>query len=198
MDDREIVAAILSRNQRITQQFLYVKCYPLFKSIFDNYFTDCQTCVEFINEIYIHLMTPMASTGLCKLQSFQFGSTLTTWLKTVAVYYCYEHYRRKRITIVEEKNDSSESSGDRLDRLAASIYEEAPNMSVYDLETILNLMPNRRYSSIIRMLYLEGMTKEETAANLNINMANFYNLHLRAKQQFQNVLRKEGNYGTRL
>lgn len=199
MDDREIVAAILSRNQRVTQEFLYIKCYPLFKSIFDNYYTDCNSCVEFINEIYIHLMSTNEKTGLCKLQTFQFGSSLITWLKTVAVYFCYGNFRkRQKLTPVEEKNDSSEASDDRLDRLAASIYEEAPNMSIYDSDTILNLMPNKRYSSIIRMLYIEGMTKEETADNLKISMANFYNLHLRAKQQFNEVLKKEGNYGPRL
>ena len=44
-----IVNAILLRDQKVTQQYLYVKCYPLFKSVYDNYYTDCQSCIEFIN-----------------------------------------------------------------------------------------------------------------------------------------------------
>lgn len=194
-DDRMIVNAILLRDQKITQQYLYIKCYPLFKSVFDNYYTDCLSCMEFINEIYIHLLTPK-DTGLCKLQTFQFGSTLTTWLKTVAVYYCYEHYRRKqKISFVEEKKETDSYQGDRFNQYAASMYVEDSIMSKDDLEAILSLMPNKRYSMIIRLQYLEGMTNEETASALQMSMDNFYNKHMRAKKQFNEIINKEGRYG---
>lgn len=190
-----VVHAILLRDQKVTQQYLYIKCYPLFKSIYDNYYTDCQSCVEFINEIYIHLLTPNKDNNLCKLQTFQFGSTLTTWLKTVAVYYCYEHYRRKqKVSFVEEKIESEDYRSDRFDQFAASMYEETI-MSRDDLEAILNLMPNKRYSMIIRLRYLEGMSNEETAASLQMGMDNFYNKHMRAKKQFNDIIKKEGRYG---
>lgn len=194
-DDRMIVNAILLRDQKITQQYLYIKCYPLFKSVFDNYYTDCLSCMEFINEIYIHLLTPK-DTGLCKLQTFQFGSTLTTWLKTVAVYYCYEHYRRKqKISFVEEKKETDSYQGDRFNQYVASMYVEDSIMSKDDLEAILSLMPNKRYSMIIRLRYLEGMTNEETASALQMSMDNFYNKHMRAKKQFNEIINKEGRYG---
>lgn len=196
MDDRMVVNAILLRNQKVTQQYLYIKCFPLFKAIYDNYYTDCQSCIEFINEIYILLMAPNAETGLCKLQTFQFSSTLTTWLKTVAVYYCYGRYRKKgKITFVEENTISNTGNGDRFNQIAASLYVEEQAMSLEDLEVILRLMPNKRYSSIIRMRYLEGMTNEETASALQMSMDNFYNKHLRAKRQFNEIIRKEGRYG---
>lgn len=195
MEDRMIVNAILLRDQKVTQQYLYIKCYPLFKSVFDNYYTDCQSCMEFINEIYIHLLTPK-DTGLCKLQSFQFGSTLTTWLKTVAVYYCYEHYRRKqKISFVEEKKETDSYLCDRFNQYAASMYVEDSIMSRDDLEAILSIMPNKRYSMIIRLRYLEGMTNEETASALQMSMENFYNKHMRAKRQFNEIINKEGRYG---
>lgn len=190
-----IVNAILLRDQKVTQQYLYIKCYPLFKSVFDNYYTDCQSCMEFINEIYIHLLTPK-DTGLCKLQTFQFGSTLTTWLKTVAVYYCYEHYRRKqKISFVEEKKETDSYQCDRFNQYAASMYVEDSIMSRDDLEAILSIMPNKRYSMIIRLRYLEGMTNEETASALQMSMDNFYNKHMRAKRQFNEIINKEGRYG---
>lgn len=199
MDDHMIVDAILLRDQKVTQQYLYIKCYPLFKSVYDNYYTDCQSCMEFINEIYIHLMTPRKDTGLCKLQTFQFGSTLTTWIKTVAIYYSYEHYRRKqKVPFVEEKIKINSYEGDRFDKAAASMYEEEPTMGREDLEIILSMMPNKRYSSIIRLRYLEGMSNEDTAAALQMSMDNYYNKHLRAKKQFSEVLKKEGRYGNLL
>lgn len=194
--DRLIVSAILSRDQTVTQHFLYVKCYPLFKSVFDNYHTDCQTCVEFINEIYIHLMTPNRETGICKLQSFRFESSLTTWLKTVAVYYCYAHFRRKHcVTLVENKLEKDDFSSDRFDTFAASIYAETDAFGTDDMETILNMMPNKRYSLIIRLRYFEGLTNEETANALNMSIDNYYNKHLRAKRQFKDILIREGLYG---
>ena len=191
-----IVNAILLRDQRVTQQYLYIKCYPLFKSVYDNYYTDCQSCIEFINEIYVHLLMPNKNTNLCKLQSFQFGSTLTTWLKTVAVYYCYEHYRRKeKISFVEEKIEAEGYQSDRFSQFAASMYIEESIMSKNDIETILRLMPNKRYSMIIRLRYLEGLSNEETASALQMSMDNYYNKHMRAKKQFNETINKEGRDG---
>lgn len=196
MADQDIVNAILLRDRKVTQQYLYIRCYPLFKSVYDNYYTDCQSCMEFINEIYIHLLTPNAETGECKLQSFRFGSTLTTWLKTVAVFYCYGKYRKKKeIDILPEINERAEVRGDRFDTYAASMYEESNPTAYSDVETILSLMPNKRYSQLIRLRYVENMSNEETAEALGMSMDNFYNKHRRARIQFIQVLEKEQRYG---
>lgn len=195
-DDQRIVEALLQRDSRVTQQYLYIKCYPLFKSIYDNYYTDSESCVEFINEIYVHLMTPDIETGLCKLQSFKFNSTLTTWIKMVAIYYCYGRFRRKqKVTLVEQKIEDDDYHSDRFDKFAASIYEEVSPMTSEDVNVLLDMMPNKRYSMIIRLRYLDGLTNEETAAALQMSMDNFYNKHRRAKAQFMEILNKEGYYG---
>lgn len=191
-DDKFVVESIIGRNQIVTQQYLYVRCYPMFKSVFDNYYTDCCTCVEFINEIYLHLLTPNRNTGICKLETFQFRSSFTTWLKMVAIYYCYEHFRRKRkIDFVEEKKVIGEYASDRLDLFAASIYEESSFLVLGDIEKILDLMPNKRYSMIIRLRYVNGLTNEETAAAMQMSMDNFYNKQMRAKRQFSEILNRE-------
>lgn len=191
-----IVNAILLRDKKVTQQYLYIKCYPLFKSIYDNYYTDCESCIEFINEVYLHLLTPNKNTGLCKLQSFKFGSTLTTWLKTVSIYYCYEHYRRKQIiSFVEERIETDNFQSDRFNQFETSMHIEESYMNRDDIEAILGLMPNKRYSLIIRLRYLEGLSNDETALVLKMSKDNFYNKHMRAKKQFNEILKKEGRYG---
>ena len=191
-----IVNAILLRDKKVTQQYLYIKCYPLFKSIYDNYYTDCESCIEFINELYLHLLTPNKNTGLCKLQSFKFGSTLTTWLKTVSIYYCYEHYRRKQIiSFVEERIETDNFQSDRFNQFETSMHIEESYMNRDDIEAILGLMPNKRYSMIIRLRYLEGLSNDETALVLKMSKDNFYNKHMRAKKQFNEILKKEGRYG---
>ena len=195
--DLMVVESLLRRDAHVTQQYLYIKCYPLFKSIFDNYYTDSQSCIEFINEIYVHLMTPNPETGQCKLQTFQFNSTLTTWIKMVAIYYCYGRYRRKqKVSYVEQKIEEDDYQSDRFDKFAASIYEEESPMTHDDVNVLLDMMPNKRYSMIIRLRYLDGLTNEETAEALQMSMDNFYNKHRRAKLQFMEILKKEGYYGT--
>lgn len=199
MDDRTVVKELLLRNQKVTRKYLYIKCYPLFKAIYDNYYTDCQSCVEFINEIYLHLMMPNRDTGECKLQSFHFGSTLTTWLKTVSIYYCYMHFRRRqKVKMVEHKIEMNEGETDRFDLFAASMYDEQPTMSYDDMEAILALMPNKRYSMLMRLRYIECFSNEETAEALQMTMSNYYNKHLRAKMQFNEILKKEQTYEKRI
>ena len=60
-----------------------------------------------------------------------------------------------------------------------------------DVETLLNRMTNKRYREIIRLRYVEGMDNEETAEALCMTMANFYNKHKLAKEQFISILGKE-------
>ena len=190
-NDHDIVEALLRRDESITRDFFYRKCYPLFKSIFDNYQTDCSSCMEFISEIYVHILTPNRETGLCKLDNFRFQSTLFTWLKTVCLFYCYKRFERVNKTQTERFSDKFEEGGVRIDTVSGSINTDNLSMAIYDIEVILRLMPNKRYSQLIRLRYLDGHTNEETAALLGMNMNTFYNKHKLAKEQYIKILNKE-------
>lgn len=194
VNDQDIVWALLHRDEKVTKDFFYIKCYPLFKSVYDNYHTDCSTCMEFINEIYIHLLTPSRDSGQCKLEQFQFRSTLFTWIKSVCLFYCYKKYERIKklpITVSSEKNiDYSVRSHE----FSESICLDESSLHSDDTETILRLMPNRRYSQLIRFRYVEGHTNEETAQLMGMNMNTFYNKHKMAKEQYVKTLKKE-EYG---
>lgn len=50
-------------------------------------------------------------------------------------------------------------------------------MNRIDVEAILNLMPDKRYSTLIRLRYLEQKTNEETAGALGMSMDNYYHKH---------------------
>lgn len=188
--DRAIVDAILHRDSKITIDFFYTRCYPLFKSVYDNYYTDCSSCIEFINEIYIHIMTPDKETGVCKLRKFRFESTFFTWLKTVCVFYCYKRFSRKSQMETERISDFFDDDGVRLP-VTSDSYNIEDQLQRDDVETILRLMPNRRYSMLIDLKYIKGLSNEETANMLGMNMNTFYNKHKCAKEQFIKTLRKE-------
>lgn len=191
INDRDIVYALLQRNESVTRDFFYRKCYPLFKSVYDNYHTDCSSCMEFISEIYIHIMTPGKKTNLCKLEQFKFQSTLFTWLKTVCLFYCYKKYERKRKYPTKNISEKFDDDGVRIDAISESINMDRPFLENYDAEVILRLMPNRRYSQLLRLRYFQGHTNEETAQILGMNMNTYYNKHKMAKEQYLKILRKE-------
>ena len=187
MSDREIVAALLARDKAITEAFFYHKCYPLFKSYFDNYYTDCESCFEFINEMYLYLMLPNGDTQQSYLQKFSFRCSLTNWLKVVTQSYCYQLFRKKGDTIQENFDDT-----ERFDTVSDSIDIESSVFDAADLQLVLQSMPNPRYRELIRLRYIEELPNEEVAQRLEMSLDNFYNKHYFAKKQFLTALKKEG------
>ena len=187
LSDKAIVEAIIARDAEITKLFFYEKCYPLFKSVFEKYETDCKDCIEFINEIYVHIMVRSSKTGLSKLEGFGFNCTLTNWLKIVTENFCHQIFKKKKRMPIDEKPDGSDS----LDQITDSIGIDLHLLDLSDLDKLLGMMPNERYRLLIRYRYVEGRTNEETAGLLGMNMDNYYNKHRLAKKQFRQILKKE-------
>lgn len=186
LSDKEIVSAILRRDGEVTTYFFDKKCYPLFKSIYDSYYTDCEDWHELASEIYVYIMVP-DSKGICKLAAFQFRCTLTRWLKIVTVNYCHDLYVKK-IDLVEEGLKDNVS----ISRIEQSVDFDFRNINRTDVMNIIGLMPNQRYRKLIEYRYVQKFSNEKTAALLSMTMANYYNKHKLAKAQFVAVLRKEG------
>lgn len=196
--DLRIAQSLINKDEQITRKYFYQQCYPLFKSIYDNYYTDCENCKEFIDEIYIVVLAPSKATGKCQMENFRGESTLTSWLKTACLYYCYKQfelkekmpkYERIRPSMKNEDDDS-----DRNDAIYGSIEIDFTNLDRQDALTILKQMSNKRYSELIRLRYLEQMTNEETAKALGMTMENYYNKHKLAKKQYEQIFRKEAHH----
>ena len=190
MTDQQIVRALIGRDKDVTRAFFYKQCYPLFNSIFNHYYTDCNDCIEFINEMYIYIMSPQRSSGKSKLESFRFESTLYTWIKTVCLFYCYARFEEKQQMQIEQNNEVADRNIDNTE----SIQMDFTNINREDIMKILAQMPNDRYRELIRLRYLECCTNEETAQQLGMTMENYYNKHKLAKEQYLKVYRKEARY----
>lgn len=189
MTDQQIVTALINRDREVTRAFFYIKCYPLFNSIFEHYYTDCDNCIEFINEMYIYMMSPQRSSGRSKLESFRFESTLLTWVKVVCLYYCYARFEEKQRIDIDKNYDLA----DRNDSVSDSLQLDMTTLNKEDIMHILALMPNIRYRTLIRLRYLEGYSNEATAEALGMTMDNYYNKHRLAKVQYLQVYRKEAH-----
>lgn len=198
-EDLQIAQSLIRRDIDITRKFFYQQCYPLFKSIYDNYYTDCINCKEFIDEIYIVVLAPSKITGKCQMENFRGESTLVSWIKTSCLYYCYGKYKLKhRMPIYEplphstEKDDNDEDIfSDRKNDEQFSNQIDFSGMNRADVETLLEMMPNVRYRTIIRLLYLEQKTHKETAEALGMTMDNYYNKRILAEKQYLKICRKE-------
>lgn len=198
-EDLQIAKSLINRDERVTRDYYYKECYPLFKSIYDNYYTDCKCCKEFMDEIYIVVLAPSKITGKCQMENFRGESTLRTWLKTACLYYCYNKYElQKRLPPYErlprnseKKNEDEDLFGDRSKQEELSNPIDFNDMNRADVEALLNMMPNIRYRNIIRLLYLEQKTHKEVAEALGMSMANYYNKRILAEKQYMQVCRKE-------
>ncbi len=191
LTDQEIVKAILCRNSEVTKEFLYGRCYSLFASIHSKYYTDCDTPVELIDEIYVYILLPHRETRRSKLQDFGFRCSLTMWLKIVTENYCRQLFA-KRIP----KDQNFDGEDDSFERIVDSVEIEINNLFIEEekmtVQRILNKMPNVRYRRLIELRYLQEKTNEETAAALNMKIDSYYPKHKLAKAQLYMVLKKEG------
>lgn len=199
LHDLQIAKALLDRDEQVTRKYFYQQCYPLFKSIYDNYYTDCTCCKEFIDEIYVLVLAPSKTTGKCQLENFRGESTLASWLKTACLYYCYKQFDLKeKMPKYERLPHSNEKEfdedGDRNDEIYGSIEIDLSNLEREDAITRLRQLPNKRYGELLRLRYVESLTNEETANKLGTTMENYYNLHKRAKEQYDKVHGKEGRH----
>ena len=193
-EDLLIARELIDHNEKVTREFFYRQCYPLFKSIYDNYYTDCTCCKEFIDEIYLLVLAPNRYTGKCRLQDYKGESTLTTWLKTVCVRYCYGKFERKKHVQMELPQSDDEEHKHPGDDISVSIELDFTNINKSDVMVVLNMMPNKRYSTLLRLRYLEQLSNEETAELMGMTLDNYYNKHKLAKAQYEQVLRKESRY----
>lgn len=188
MSDQEVVQALLDCDKGITYNYLYKKCYPLFKSIYNDYYTDCENCIEFINEIYTLIMIPGKKSGKIPLANFSHKCTLTFWLKRVAINHCIRKYKRKpRFTVTSDL-----TSEDSMRQFGGAEEIDLSSVNKEDVKKIIDQVKPERFRQIIIHRYIEEKTNEETALLLNMTRDNFYNKHLIAKSKVIGILKKEG------
>lgn len=169
MTDRQLIDRLIARDERVTQQFFYKDCRPLFMSIIHNIFHDKTDYDELISELYLHLMENDAY----RLKQFEGRSSIYQWLKTTAIRY----FLGKRDNMIEKESEEY-----LLEQTAStSIIEVEPQWTAkMDVNHLLSLMPNQRYAYVIRRLVLEEIPPQRLAEELEITVDNLYNIKKRA------------------
>lgn len=174
MTDQEIIQGLIARDNRVTEEFFFEKCRPLFYSIMQKVFDYEVEYDEMVNELYVYLMEDDA----VKLRDFQYRCSVYQWLKILAIRF----FIKKRGRMIDDK--SQETPYDGRNPTTAS---ESDTSSEGDLERLFKAMPAKRYVYVIRRLVLEDWEPEQLAKDMNITTANLYNIKRRAIVQLTRV-----------
>jgi len=183
MTDQEIIQGLIERDNRVTREFFFEKCRPLFCSIINLVFDYEVDYDEFVNELYVYLMENDAQ----KLRNFECRSSVYMWLKVLAIRY----FVKKRSRMID-MNSGLPHYGEP--ELAAA--ERKADVAEGDLERLFSKMLTPRYVYVIRKLVLEDREPTRLADEMGITTANLYNIKRRAMAQLTRVALNDINeYG---
>ena len=174
MTDQEIIQGLIARDNRVTKNFFFEKCRPLFCCIMTKVFGYEVDYDEMVNELYIYLMEDDA----VKLRSFQYRSTVYQWLKVLAIRF----FIKKRDKMIEDTSQETPYDG-----CQKSVNIDEDMTAEGDMKRLFESMPNKRYVYVIRRLLLEDWEPEQLAKEMNITTANLYNIKRRAMAQLTRV-----------
>lgn len=170
MTDQEIIQGLIARDNRVTEEFFFDKCRPLFYSIMQKVFDYEVEYDDMVNELYVYLMENDA----IKLRNFEYRSSVYQWLKVLAIRF----FINKRGRMIDDT--SQETPYDGRQQAADA---ERDMTAEGDMERLFDNMSSKRYVYVIRRLILEDCEYEDLAKEMNITTANLYNIRRRAMAQ---------------
>ena len=180
ISDKQIIDALIARDERVTWQFFFGSCRPLFLSIIRNVFSYEVDYDEFVNEFYLYLMENDAY----RLRQFEGRSSIYQWLKVIAIRY----FIAKRDRMIDMQSDETLLDSAKQNK---AIDTEGSTQAKIDIERLLSQMSNRRYVYVIRRLVLHDADPNVVAKELMVNVDNLYNIKKRAIAALTEVALKD-------
>lgn len=174
MTDKEIIQGLIARDNRVTKEFFFVECRPLFCKIINFVFSYEVDYDEFVNELYVYLMENDAQ----KLRDFQYRSSLYMWLKILAIRF-FVKKKGRMIDVNPERTPYVEPE--------LSLDEVEDESAKADLERLFKQMPTERYVYVIKKLVIEDGEPNYMASMMGITTGNLYNIKQRAIAQLTRV-----------
>src|SRR5580698_6653134 len=106
------------------------------------------------------------------IQSFDFRSSLLTWIYKITVNECYDYLRKKRVRKLVYESDFSEEDAQRMEASDPAVDPTAPmdkQLAQRDLVTKLLSKVSEEDRSLIMLKEVEGHSVEELAAMTGLN-----------------------------
>lgn len=188
ISDKQLINALIARDEGITRQFFFGSCRPLFLSIIRNIFSYEVDYDEFVNEFYLYLMENDAY----RLRQFEGRSSIYQWLKVIAIRYFIA--KRDRMIDMQSEEPLLECVKQK-----ETVDTVTSTQAKIDIGRLLSIMPNRRYVYVIRRLVLHDADPNVVAKELMVNVDNLYNIKKRAIAALTDIaLNESGKYETKI
>lgn len=177
MTDQEIIQGLIERDDKVTNEFFFEKCRPLFRNIINFVFSYEVDYDEFVNELYVYLMENDAQ----KLRNFEYRSSVYMWLKVLAIRY----FIKKRGRMIDVNPQTPPYDGPKL------TTDDEDEAAKSDVGRLFKQMPSQRYAYVIKKLVIEDMEPELLSKEMGITTANLYNIKHRAMIQLTSIALKD-------
>lgn len=178
MTDQEIIQGLIERNERITREFFFRRCQPLFYALIAKYYPAGADYDELVSELYLHLMEEDAR----RLRQYKGRSSIYQWLKRVAGNYFLDKLSRERMI---DNTPDNRLLGKAKDVLTDNSAQEAE----MDVAALLDQIENENYRLVLQKHVIEGMSFDELERITGIKKANLYNIKKRALDAMEKIAR---------
>lgn len=178
MTDKEIINALIERNNIVTEEFFFRKCRPLFLSIIGKVYSYPVDYDECINDLYVYLM----ENDSMRLRQFQGCSSIFLWLKIVATRF----FVKNRDGMIENTTKEPPYKGNEQ----ATNPSDAQDARM-DTYVLLSKMRNQRYAYALRRLVIDEADFETVASEMHVTTDNLYNIKKRALAALTQVALKD-------
>ena len=178
MTDQEIIQGLIERNERITREFFFRRCQPLFFALIAKFYPSGADYDELVNELYLHLMEDNAR----RLRKYEGRASIYQWLKRVAGNYFLDKLNRERL--VDDAPDSR-----LLERAKNTLTDNSAQEDETDVAAILDQIKNENYRLVLQKHVMEGLSFDELEKITGIKKANLYNIKRRALNALEKIAR---------
>lgn len=171
--EKQLVNQILSGEKSAINQFYNKYQKPLFSFVCKRA-KNKNDAQDIVQETLI--------SGLNSLPSFNFKSSLFSWLCAIAKHETVDFYRKKRLkTVLLSKMPFMETwADDALGPQSKYLKEELKEEIIFVLKNL-----SEGYSKILRLKYIEGMSIKAIAKNLSITAKAAESRLYRARKKFK-------------
>lgn len=182
ISERDIINGLKSRDGKITHEFFFHKCRPLFNGIIKDYFNYSADYDELIACLYEYLMEDDAR----RLDSFHGGDNgeaIYAWMRKIARNYFNDKKNREKVV-------GNTTNSPLIDEnIPESSFSNTAKEAKMDIPVLLDQLRMKRDREIIFKTEIEEKSYDEISQEMGLSKQDLYRIHNRAMERLKKVAR---------
>lgn len=192
-EERKIIDGLLTKDNKITRNFFFIKCRPMIHNVIQNVFREKADYNELVNDLYLYLMEKDGR----RLRTFgqnnpednnhKTAPTLFKWLKTTTWRY-FADKAKKEQSIEKRRKFVKNEDGEDVDVEIEDNNFKDPEIDI-DAITYFNMIKLKRDREVLKKYFFEDLDAPDISEKLGISKENLYNIKKRAINRLQQAAR---------